>query len=251
VLWLKRAFDRMIGSIMRRITTHWYEWPWRDPGAALRNELQRRATIAAADFVSTRMPDALHFANKFDLLTYAVQQAPPGLALEFGVFKGTTINHLARAAPERHFFGFDSFEGLPEHWTGARYSPVNFDRRGKKPRVPANVSLLKGWFDATLPAFLAREMGRIGFIHVDCDIYASTKTVLELTVPRLMPGALIVFDEFFNYKGYELHEYKAFFEVTERFALAYRFIGYAGQQVAAVVDTVRAPAEPLMRESTP
>src|SRR5215831_1234547 len=135
----------------------------------------------------------------------------PGLALEFGVFKGTTINHLARAAPERHFFGFDSFEGLPEHWTGARYSPVNFDRRGKKPRVPANVSLIKGWFDATLPAFLAREMGRIGFIHVDCDIYASTKTVLELTVPRLMPGALVV---------YELHEYKAFFEVTERFDLA-------------------------------
>jgi len=217
----------------------------------LRNELQRRATIAAADFVTTRMPDALHFSNKFDLLTYAVQQAPPGLAREFGVFKGTTINHLARAAPERHFFGFDSFEGLPEHWTGARYSPVNFDRRGKKPRVPANVSLIKGWFDAMLPAFLARETGRIGFIHVDCDIYASTKTVLELTVPRLMPGALVVFDEFFNYKGYELHEYKAFFEVTERFDLAYRFIGYAGQQVAAVVDTVRAPAGRLMRERIP
>jgi predicted O-methyltransferase YrrM len=241
VPWLKRAVDRMIGSIMRRITTHWYEWPWRDPGAALRNELQRRATVAAADFVTTRMPDALYCRDKFDLLTYAVQQAPLGLALEFGVFKGTTINHLARAAPERHFFGFDSFEGLPEQWTGRRYSPVNFDRRGKKPRVRANVSLIKGWFDATLPAFLAREMGRIGFIHVDCDIYVSTKTVLELTVPRLMPGAIIVFDEFFNYKGYELHEYKAFFEVVERFDLAYRFIGYAGQQVAVVVDTQGRP----------
>ena len=241
MLWFKRAIDRMIGSIIRRITTHWYEWPWRDPGAALRNELQHRATIAAADFVTTRMPDALSCSNKFDLLTYAVQQAPPGLALEFGVFKGTTINHLARRAPERHFFGFDSFEGLPEHWTGRRYSPVNFDRGGKKPRVAANVSLIKGWFDATLPAFLAREMGRIGFIHVDCDIYTSTKTALKLTVPRLMPGAIIVFDEFFNYKGYELHEYKAFFEVAERFDLAYRFIAYAGQQVAVVVDSVGRP----------
>ena len=241
MLWLKRAVDRMIGSIIRRITTHWYEWAWRDPGAGLRNELQHRATIAAADFVTTRMPDALSCSNKFDLLTYAVQQAPPGLALEFGVFKGTTINHLARQAPERHFFGFDSFEGLPEHWTGRRYSPVNFDRGGKKPRVAANVSLIKGWFDATLPAFLAREMGRIGFIHVDCDIYTSTKTALKLTVPRLMPGAIIVFDEFFNYKGYELHEYKAFFEAAKRFDLAYRFIGYAGQQVAVVVDTVGRP----------
>jgi hypothetical protein len=87
---------------------------------------------------------------------------------------------------------------------------------------------------------LDREMGRIGFIHVDCDIYTSTKIALELTVPRLMPGAIIVFDEFFNYKGYELNEYKAFFEIAERFDLAYRFIGYAGQQVAVVVDTVRA-----------
>ena len=197
--------------------------------------------MAAADFVTTHMPDALYCGGKFDLLTYAVQQAPPGLALEFGVFKGTTINHLARQVPERHFYGFDSFEGLPEHWTGRRYSPVNFDRGGKKPRVAANVSLIKGWFDATLPAFLAREMGRIGFIHVDCDIYTSTKTALELTVPRLMPGAIIVFDEFFNYKGYELHEYKAFFEVAERFDLAYRFIAYAGQQVAVVVDSVGRP----------
>ena len=83
------------------------------------------------------------------------------------------------------------------------------------------------------------------------SIATSTKTVLELTVPRLMPGALIVFDEFFNYKGYELHEYKAFFEVTERFDLACRCIGYAGQQMAVVVDTVRAPAGRLTRESTP
>ena len=46
-------------------------------------------------------------------------------------------------------------------------------------------------------------------MHIDCDIYASTKTALEQTIPRLAPGAVIVFDEFFNYKGYELHEYKA------------------------------------------
>jgi predicted O-methyltransferase YrrM len=242
VLVLKRAIDRMLGSIMRRITKHWYEWAWRDPGAALRNELQRRATLAAADFVTTRMPDALYCGSKLDLLSFALKQAPPGLALEFGVFKGTTINHLARQAPDGHFFGFDSFAGLPDHWTGRRYSAVNFDRQGKKPKVPANVSLIEGWFKTTLPAFLAREQGPIGFIHVDCDIYASAKTVLELTIPRLAPGAVIVFDEFFNYKGYELHEYKAFFEATERFDLGYRFIGYAGQQVAVAIEAVRRPA---------
>jgi predicted O-methyltransferase YrrM len=241
VLWLKLTIDRILGSILRRITNHWHEWPWRDPGAALRNELQRRATLAAAEFVITRMPDALYCGGKFDLLTYALKQAPPGLALEFGVFKGTTINHLAKQAQDRRFYGFDSFEGLPEHWTGSRYSPDNFDRQGRKPKVAANVTLIEGWFDKTLAKFLERERGRIGFVHIDCDIYASTKTALEQTIPRLAPGAVIVFDEFFNYKGYELHEYKAFFEVAERFDLAYRFIGYAGQQVAVTIEDVRRP----------
>ena len=104
------------------------------------------------------------------------------------------------------------------------------------------MTLIEGWFDKTLPEFLAREPGPIGFLHVDCDIYSSTKTVLDLCAPRLAPGAVIVFDEFFNYKGYELHEYKAFFEFAERFDVAYRFIGYAGQQVSLIVEAVRKPS---------
>ena len=101
MLYLKLLIDRILGSIMRRASLHWHEWTWRDPGAALRNELQRRATLAAADFVTTRMPDALYCGGKLDLLTYALRMAPPGLAVEFGVFKGTTITHLARKAPDR------------------------------------------------------------------------------------------------------------------------------------------------------
>jgi predicted O-methyltransferase YrrM len=234
---LGRWFDRMLGSAVRRVARHASEVPWRDTGAALRNELQRRATAAAADFVTQRMPDALFCANKLDHLTFALKQAPPGLALEFGVFKGTTINHLARLAPDRRFYGFDSFTGLPEEWAGSRYSAVNFDRKGRKPRVAANVTLIEGWFDKTVPEFLAREAGPIGFMHVDCDIYSSTKTVLDLTASRLAAGAVIVFDEFFNYKGYELHEYKAFFEFVERFGVSYRFIGYSAQQVSLVVES--------------
>jgi predicted O-methyltransferase YrrM len=239
---LGKWLDRMTGSIVRRVARHAQELPWRDPGAALRLELQRRATAAAADFVTAQMPDALYCASKLDHLTFAFKQAPQGLALEFGVFKGTTINHLAKLAPGRRFYGFDSFTGLPEDWAGARYSAVNFDRGGKKPKVAANVTLIEGWFDKTLPEFLAREPGPIGFLHIDCDIYSSTKTVLDLCAPHLAPGAVVVFDEFFNYKGYELHEYKAFFELVERFDVAYRFIGYAGQQVSLIVEAVRRPA---------
>jgi predicted O-methyltransferase YrrM len=246
----KTIFDRMMGSLVRRIGRHTHELLWRDPGGALRAELQRRATVAAADFVMKRMPDALYCPNKFDHLSYALRRAPPGLALEFGVFKGTTINHLARLQADRHFYGFDSFTGLPEDWTGSRYSPVNFDRKGRKPKVASNVTLVEGWFDETLPEFLSRENEPIGFLHIDCDIYSSTKTVLELAGPRLTPGAVIAFDEFFNYKGHELHEYKAFFEFVERFDARYRFIAYSGQQVSLTIERVGRDHAAAARESS-
>jgi hypothetical protein len=41
--------------------------------------------------------------------------------------------------------------------------------------------------------------------------------------------------------GFEMHEYKAFFEFVERFDVKYRFIGYSGQQVSVVIDGVDKP----------
>ena len=71
----------------------------------------------------------------------------------------------------------------------------------------------------------------------------------QLSVSGVAPSAsllasslsVIAFDEFFNYKGYELHEYRAFFEFLERFGVACRFIGYAGQQVSLIVEAVQRP----------
>ena len=64
----------------------------------------------------------------------------------------------------------------------------------------------------------------------------------ELRAGRLTPGAVLVFDEFFNYLGFELHEYKAFFEFVERFGVKYKFIGYSGQQVSVMIDAIHKPA---------
>jgi len=238
----KSWFDQLIGSLVRRIARHAYSLAWQDTANALRNELQHRATISAANFVQTHMQGALFCANKFDHLTCAWEHVPAGLGLEFGVYKGVTINHLARLAPDRQFFGFDSFLGLPEQWSGNRHSKLNFDRKGKIPKVPSNVTIVEGWFHETLPGFLAKHDGPIAFMHIDCDIYSSTKTVLDLTAGRLAPGAVLVFDKFFNYQGFELHEYKAFFEFVERFDVEYRFVGYSGHQVSLVIDVVQPSA---------
>jgi len=234
---LKRVITSAFSSLARGPVSRSREYVWRESASALREELARRALMEAADFVEAKMPEALFAANKLDHLQMAFKQAPAeGLALEFGVYKGTTINHLAKLWPSRTFFGFDSFRGLPEDWAGSRYSKVNFDRGGTKPKVPGNVTLVEGWFDDTLPPFLQGNAGPVAFLHVDCDIYSSTKTVLDLTVARLLPGAVVVFDEFFNYKGYEQHEYKAFFEWVAEHNLKYRFIGYSGQQVSVIID---------------
>ena len=238
----KNLLDQLIGSLVRRIGRHVYGLAWQDTTNALRRELQHRATIFAANFVQTHMPNAVFCSDKFDHLTWAWGQVPTGLALEFGVFRGVSITHLARLAPERRFFGFDSFLGLPEQWSGNRYSKLNFNRKGKIPRVPPNVTIIEGWFHETLPRFLAQHNEPIALMHIDCDIYSSAKTVLDLTADRITPGAVLVFDEFFNYLGFELHEYKAFFEFVERFGVKYKFIGYSGQQVSVVIDAIHKPA---------
>lgn len=233
---LKRVITSVFSSLARGPVARSREYVWRESASSLREELARRALMEAADFVEQKMPEALFAANKLDHLQMAFKQAPAeGMALEFGVYKGTTINHLAKLWPKRAFYGFDSFRGLPEDWAGSRYSEVNFDRGGTKPTVPGNVTLVEGWFNETLPPFLKANPGPIAFLHVDCDIYSSTKTVLDETVGRLLPGAVVVFDEFFNYKGYEQHEYKAFFEWVAEHNLHYLFIGYSGQQVSAII----------------
>jgi len=129
-----------------------------------------------------------------------------GYNLEFGVFSGTTINCLAKCLPEEHFYGFDSFEGLPEDWDMGEKNVKKeaFDRKGVLPDVEPNVTLIKGYFDKTINEWLKsqaengyeRPKGKhISYLHVDCDIYSSTKTILDELNFMIVPGTIIRFDE--------------------------------------------------------
>ncbi|WP_051656756.1 hypothetical protein [Butyrivibrio sp. AE3004] len=73
-------------------------------------------------------------------------------------------------------YGFDSFEGLPEDWFTAS---TDFNegslRQGKIPEVRKNVELVVGLFDATLTDFLEAHKENVAFMHIDCDLYSSTK----------------------------------------------------------------------------
>jgi hypothetical protein len=162
-------------------------------------------------------------------------RAIPGLVLEFGVAGGRSINRLAKLFPEDKIFGFDSFEGLPEAWR-TDYQQSHFAQA--TPSVRSNVELVIGWFNETLPAFLEEHPGDVSLLHVDCDLYSSTKTIFQLLAPRIKPGTLIVFDEYFNYPGWREHEHKAFMEFLEESGLRHRYLGAVScnKQVAALIE---------------
>jgi hypothetical protein len=162
------------------------------------------------------------------LETLERQSFVPGIVAEFGVFSGKTINQIAQRFPGRKIHGFDSFEGLSHDWrlTGSKYkiSRNMFATHGKLPAVGENVDLIKGYFEESLPRFLKEHPEPISFLHIDCDIYESTKVVFDLCEERIVSGTVIVFDEFFDY----LHEARAFFEFLQRTGRKYEWLGHGG-----------------------
>jgi len=198
-----------------------------------------RALNRTVDYIEEAMPDALGFDTQRDVTAYALTNCKAeGHYLEFGVFTGGTLRFIAPRIGGRKIHGFDSFEGLPEGWGGFNLGERAFDVGGKLPRVPSNVELHRGWFDASLPPWLASNPGPVAFVHVDCDLYSSTKTIFDLLGDRFIPGTVILFDEYFNYPNWEKHEFKAFQELVTQRNIKYTYLAYARQQVAVRIDSI-------------
>ena len=146
-----------------------------------------------------------------------------GIALEFGVAGGVTLNLIAQQVP---VVGFDSFTGLPEAWR-PRFGKGKF--ACQPPEVP-NAELVIGLFEDTLPAWVATNPDtRVTLVHIDCDLYSSTRTIL--THLPLTPGTVVVFDEHHGYPGWEQHEARAWAEAR----IPHKVIGHGPEQLAVVI----------------
>jgi Tfp pilus assembly protein PilF/predicted O-methyltransferase YrrM len=167
------------------------------------------------------------------LMSLAISQlSVEGLILEFGVYTGGSIIYIAERLKNHKIYGFDSFQGLPEDWgVTAKKGQFAVD---KLPALKENIELVVGWFDETLPTFVKQRSGPISLLHIDCDLYSSTKTIFDNLNDWIVPGTVIVFDEYFNYPGWELHEFKALQEFREANRVSYEYLGLVptGQQVA-------------------
>lgn len=195
-----------------------------------------RDVTASAAFEAEHLKDAAAFKQRIQLHGWIVRNVPLAgkLFLEFGVYKGDSINRFADLMPDATWYGFDSFVGLPEAWNiGAKTGA--FSRGGVLPAVYGNVKLIKGFFEQTLPEFVAAHQDEtIGILHIDCDLYSATKTVLSLTRPVLKPGTIIIFDELINYQGWQEGEYKALMEFVAEQKMHFEYLAYTrtGSQVA-------------------
>ncbi|MDI9902786.1 TylF/MycF/NovP-related O-methyltransferase [Rhodococcus sp. IEGM 1409] len=197
------------------------------------------ATASTAEFILEHLRVAETFGHPHDTLRHALGLIEiPGMALEFGVASGTTLRIVAEAFTEREgtVAGFDVFSGLPQTWrTGF---PVGEFAQESIPEVPG-AQLVPGLFEHTLPAFLNDEPGPVAFLHLDADLYSSTKTVLDLLGDRLVPGSIVVFDEFFNYPGWQQHEYRAWTEFVTRTGISFEYLGYTVDNEQVIVKIVR------------
>jgi hypothetical protein len=193
------------------------------------------AGIASSQYVNRYMPSAHRANNARDLLSFASRDLiSGGIIMEFGVFTGGTIDHISQLRPEMKVYGFDSFQGLPESWRSG-YEKGAFSLT-ELPTVRENVELVVGWFDRTLPIFLdAHPDEHVAMLHIDCDLYSSTQIVLRHLKTKIVPGTIIVFDEYYNYPGWELHEFRAFQEYVQANRVHYDYIGLVpGHQQVAV-----------------
>jgi O-methyltransferase len=146
--------------------------------------------------------------------------------LEFGVYQGATVKMWSRANthPDSRFFGFDSFEGLPEDWSPAMAKGA-FTTSGKLPDIDdPRVRFVVGWFQKSLPGFLADFARRPNcplIIHNDCDLFSSSLYCLATLNPMIQPGTIIIFDEFDDV----LHEFRALTDYAKAFMREYRMVG--------------------------
>ena len=147
-----------------------------------------------------------------------------GAVLEFGVRHANSTRQLAALA-KQDVHGFDSFEGIPEDWHDE--GKGSYSTRGHIPKVPSNIHLHAGWFDTTLPDFLKSNTEEARLINIDCDIYSSTKTVLDLLKPRIVKGTVIIFDEYIGNQHWREDEYKAFQEAVKTYGWKYEYLAFS------------------------
>lgn len=157
------------------------------------------------------------YAKRYQLYQYVIKKLAVNETafdyLEFGVCQGESIKWWVANNPDKEnaFYGFDTFEGLPEDWGTFKKGDMN----ANIPQIDdERVGFFKGLFQDTLPDFLKTHPmhnGKRKIIHLDADLFSSTLYALTSLAPFLKKGDILLFDEF-NVPNHEFYAFKCFTE---------------------------------------
>lgn len=145
-----------------------------------------------------------------------------GAIVECGVWRGGMSAGIATLlGPGRHYYLFDSFEGLPpakeidgpgaKAWQANTSGPMYFDNCTAEIDFAVNamelaiggennnVHIFKGWFKDTLvPSNLPQQ---INILRLDADWYESTMECLSSLFHLVAVGGIIIFDDYYTWDG--------------------------------------------------
>ena len=137
----------------------------------------------------------------------------PPVFFEFGCHSGRTFSAAVNAAnyvglDEAKFFAFDSFQGLPrtsemedgifqegEFSTSASEFKKIIKR--KTGLTLDNKNIIEGFYSDSLSSALQESMPQAGIVHIDVDLYASRVEVLKFIKPLIVPGSILMFDDWY------------------------------------------------------
>jgi len=205
----------------------------------LQNLMNSQAILRAIEVFDRRSENRM---AEFGMLAQAFEfvkiNGIAGDYFEFGVWRGKTFGHARTMArryrvPGLKFRAFDSFAGLPPPAEGERYeiwsegqfacSPTEFEAiLRRKGFAPDEYELVKGFYSESLDdALIARYRSagvKAAVIYIDCDLYESTRDVLEFIRHFVQDGTVVCFDDFYNYRGRaDQGEQRAVAEFTARY----------------------------------
>lgn len=141
-----------------------------------------------------------------------------GCVVECGTWRGGMIGGIAKLLGNREYYLYDSFEGLPDakdvdgvsaiEWQNDKTSPryydnckaeISFAEKAMALSGAKKVHIIKGWFSDTLPRF--DKSKKIAILRLDGDWYDSTMDCLNNLYDSVVPGGLIIMDDYHMWDG--------------------------------------------------
>ena len=137
--------------------------------------------------------------------------------VECGSWNGGSGAIISSLIVDRKVWLLDSWEGMPEAGVEdikvkskkvigekgmalSSFEKANLLLFKKLKLNPHKVSLIKGWFEDTIPT-LKDKIEKISLLHLDCDWYESVKFCLENLYDKVMPGGYVIIDDYGSWSG--------------------------------------------------